>query len=212
MKTEQSTYSYTRVNAGTATRKRGHNRVKSIVRTAKDIFLNDGYDNLKLQNIAATEGISLGNLTYYFKTKEHLFRTMIDELLIQIGREIDKVLELYPDDPLLKFTKYIDVLIRDCKRYETRAFFYQIWSLSLHDEFVNDCRNDIYSSFTTITKDLCRDLNPGLDERILNQRVFIFCSMIEGLHVMIGNYRRLPGYMRGFEKEFHNQALSLITK
>ncbi|MBT7950197.1 MAG: TetR/AcrR family transcriptional regulator [Gammaproteobacteria bacterium] len=204
--------SHARINTGTATRQRGKSRVKSIILTAKNIFLREGYENLKLKNVAAEEGISLGNLTYYFKTKEHLYRTLIEDVLNQYNVDANRFKELYSDDPVLKFTKFIEMVLKDCKKQETRAFFYQLWSNSIHDEFIRDCRTAVYDDFLISLRDLARDINPKLDEKQFKQRTFIVISMIEGLHVMFGNYNRLPRYMQGFEKEFQEQALSVITK
>lgn len=52
---------------------------KEIVETAKKLFNELGYSSVSMRNIADDLGISVGNLTYYFKRKEAL----IEEVLVE---------------------------------------------------------------------------------------------------------------------------------
>lgn len=51
-----------------------------IIRVATKNFLENGYSNTSAKKICDELGISPGNLTFYFPTKEHLLATLVDLL------------------------------------------------------------------------------------------------------------------------------------
>ena len=65
-----------------------------IIKTAATMFLEVGYSKTSPQMIAKELGISTGNLTYHYPTKEHLLAVLV-EMLCEfqeklIGYEADK--------------------------------------------------------------------------------------------------------------------------
>jgi AcrR family transcriptional regulator len=52
---------------------------KEILSAAKKLFNEHGYNAVSVQDIAGALGISKGNLTYYFKKKEHIVEAIIAE-------------------------------------------------------------------------------------------------------------------------------------
>ena len=51
-----------------------------IIKTATSMFLEVGYSKTSPQMIAKELGISTGNLTYYYPTKEHLLEVLVEML------------------------------------------------------------------------------------------------------------------------------------
>ncbi len=51
-----------------------------ILKTAIQLFFEKGYSNVSPNAIAKTLGMSTGNLTYYYPTKEHLLAVLVDDL------------------------------------------------------------------------------------------------------------------------------------
>ena len=51
-----------------------------IIRLAAKLFIEEGYSNTTFSQIAKTLDLSTGNITFYFKTKEHLLAVLVDEL------------------------------------------------------------------------------------------------------------------------------------
>jgi len=52
-----------------------------LVETAKDLFLEKGFDGLKMQELADRAGMNKGLLHYYFKSKESLFKAIFNEAI-----------------------------------------------------------------------------------------------------------------------------------
>ena len=65
-----------------------------IVQTASEFFFTEGCSNTSPRMIAEKLGLSTGNITYYFKSKEHLLLTIVEELCNfqwnMLKAEIDK--------------------------------------------------------------------------------------------------------------------------
>ena len=195
-----------RTRDGTALRKRGTDRVKTILKAAEDIFLEGGYQNLTMRNIAQRANISLSNLTYYFKTKDDLFQTLIDGVTARYADQLVSIFKIYPDDPKERFNTYLSYLLRDCRRPKSRALFYHLWAVSTHDQFVLFMREHSYGLFFSQIRELCNALNSDISDEVLNQRSYLIMSLVEGMHVIYGNHRKMSESLGRIENEFLKQA------
>ena len=195
-----------RTRDGTALRKRGTDRVKTILKAAEDVFLEGGYQNLTMRSVARRANISLSNLTYYFKTKDDLFQTLMDDVIARYVNQLQKIFKKYPDDPKERFRASMLYLLKDCRRPKSRAFFYHFWAVSTHDRFISSMRERSYGLFFSLVRELCFALNPDISAEVLNQRSYLLLSLIEGMHVIYGNHRKMPESLSRIENEFLKQA------
>lgn len=62
---------------------------KRIIDAAKPLFNQEGYGAPSLYQLAQKMGMSRGNLTYYFKDKESLLKTIIEEMCHEYDRLMD---------------------------------------------------------------------------------------------------------------------------
>ena len=51
-----------------------------IIQVASEFFMSVGYSNTSPKMIAEELGLSTGNITYYFPTKEHLLAVVVEML------------------------------------------------------------------------------------------------------------------------------------
>ena len=64
---------------------------EKIIRTAKKVFIEKGYIETSMSEIAARVGINRSGLHYYFRTKEKMFHAVFGDIVSSI---IPKVLEI----------------------------------------------------------------------------------------------------------------------
>lgn len=64
---------------------------EKIIRTAKRVFIEKGYIETSMSEIAARVGINRSGLHYYFRTKEKMFQAVFGDIVSSI---IPKVLEI----------------------------------------------------------------------------------------------------------------------
>jgi len=57
---------------------RGRETVSRILEAALDILIHEGSQAMTLRRIAAACGLRIGNVTYYFTSKEDLLRAVLD--------------------------------------------------------------------------------------------------------------------------------------
>jgi TetR/AcrR family transcriptional regulator len=69
---------------------------EKILEAAKIVFMENGLDSTRMQDIAERAGISRTSLNYYFRTKENLFQVLLDQLFENIVPEIENIIEQSP--------------------------------------------------------------------------------------------------------------------
>lgn len=195
-----------RTRNGTALRKRGTDRVRAILEASEEIFLEGGYQNLTMRNIAQRADISLSNLTYYFKNKDDLFQTLMDSVTARYADQLESIFKKYPDNPKESFNALMSYLLKDCQRPKSRAFFYHFWAVSTHDQFVSSMRERSYRLFFSQIRELCFALNPDISDDVLIQRCYLIMSLVEGMHVIYGNHSKISESLDRIENEFLKQA------
>ena len=67
---------------------------EKILVIATKVFNERGYGAVNLKELAEVVGISRGNLTYYFKTKEDLLATIVKEMWDKIAKEKAKTMQV----------------------------------------------------------------------------------------------------------------------
>ncbi len=61
-----------------------------IIQLGAKLFIEEGFTNTSLTNIARILDLSTGNITFYFPTKEHLLAVLVDELFDFQNLHIEK--------------------------------------------------------------------------------------------------------------------------
>lgn len=96
-------------NAATQTRIQKENRTV-IRQAALDVFSSDGYRGATVDRIADRAGMSKANLLYYYRTKEEIYRTLIEDT-------VDEWLAPFADidpkgNPIDELRRYITMKLR----------------------------------------------------------------------------------------------------
>ena len=87
----------------------GNARLDAILAAAETVFARDGYQQARMEDIAATAELAKGTLYYYFKSKDEIFGRLLEresgKVLDEIRRRIPETLDLprgpRADRPLL---------------------------------------------------------------------------------------------------------------
>jgi AcrR family transcriptional regulator len=62
---------------------------QKIMKAAMDVFSRKGYAKANIREIARTAGISVGGVYLYFRNKEELYRSLINERMLDIGSKTE---------------------------------------------------------------------------------------------------------------------------
>ncbi len=81
-----------------------------IIQAASEIFAERGFAATKTIDIAARAGLPKANVYYYFKTKENLYRSVLESIVEPL---LQAATPFYDDsDPTIAFKSYIRAKIR----------------------------------------------------------------------------------------------------
>lgn len=165
---------------------RGKDVHEQILRAAFKVWVEQGSNALTLWRIAEECGMKAGNLGYYFASKNDLIRELMECITYtyeELTNEIRFNTRLGPEDQLKAF---VTLVLDDITSRETTCIFPDLWAAATHDEFFQDCLNDIYARSRSYLVSLVGTLNPALS--LAEQQVvalFMQASM-EGLTVFAG--------------------------
>ena len=76
---------------GRPTGERGRDTELHILDAAERVFAEVGYSGARLQIIADEAGVTKAMIHYYFKTKENLFRAVLDRILFELIKLVQEV-------------------------------------------------------------------------------------------------------------------------
>jgi len=62
-----------------------------ILKTAYDMFLNNNYEAVTINNIIKAAGITKGGIYHYYASKEELFKAVIDKFMIENRRVMPEI-------------------------------------------------------------------------------------------------------------------------
>lgn len=155
---------------GTTTRDR-------IVAAARSMLLERGYDGLVLRELAESLDIKLGNLQYYFKTREAL---ALHVLKLEGSRDADLVEEQrQTSEPIAAFRMVVRDMA-DRYRGDSGRLLLMITSLAQHHGSFLKLYHESYANFYPAFEALIHDLRPGLSADEIATRARIVNALVEG--------------------------------
>ncbi len=166
---------------------KGQSRVSSIITAAENILIEEGYHNFSLRKVAAAAGIKLGNLQYYFPTKDELVKTMLNQVIEVYLENFEMLRASAGENPKEQFRIILKHIINDLNSKKTTVFFPEIWSLSNHEEHVTQYMDAMYGRYRAILEEIITLINPSLStDQVKRVALFISASM-EGHTIFIGH-------------------------
>lgn len=162
---------------------KGETRRQAIIREARRLLLKDGYVSLSLRHIATNLGISVGNLQYYFPTKDSLVQASITE-------ETDRALGL-----LWEIT-WTPESMEDSVEKAVRALFGHFASdagqfyaisefLALHDPDYARLKSEAYEQILSYAGSLIGLIAPDLTSEKRSSLAHVFVALIDGASLQV---------------------------
>jgi AcrR family transcriptional regulator len=108
-----------------------------LLRVARDVFEEDGFDGASVSRIVSESSVSRGTFYLYFESKEDIFRTLAEDLLSQVV-ELQRPDETDPIETIRRSIASFVVYYRDHARL--MAVLEQV---ATHDESFRKLRRDM---------------------------------------------------------------------
>jgi len=198
--------------ARVATYEKGQARIEAILDAAADVLITRGYKKLTLRQIALRAGITVGNLTYYYATKEALLKDLLDNILQTYLDEIDRIAKVSDDSPEDRFVAVIEYLIEDLNTQRTTRFFPEIWALANHDDYADELMADMYEKERKALYDLIQAINPDLNRQQTSSLALFISSSIEGMTMFVGAGKKQEEALQSMKNIACKSFLQLIAQ
>ena len=164
--------------------RKGAERIADIVKAGAEILLDEGFSSLTKRRIANRLGISHGNVSYYFPTRESLWHAVIDYELKEYYQRHHADFKADPNDPQACFDEFVVHWIDEYNDRGVRIFFSHIIAFAEVNEAVAKIRDEAYEEFFDETLNRARALDLRVEDKILELRVLEVMVMLEGLHAV----------------------------
>ncbi len=162
-------------------------KIISILKAADDILIYGGYHNFSMRKVATKANISVGNLQYYFPSKESLLEALLDNVILDYLKTFEKILS--QNTATEQFIQIIEKVIKDLQTKRATIFFPELWSMANYEKHFGKCMDIMYDKYRSLLAIVIRDINPELSELQAKRLSLFFSSSLEG-HTMFIGYRK----------------------
>ena len=161
-----------------ASPRKGDQRKAEILSVARSLLVDEGYDRFVLREIAARAGMKLGNLQYYFSTRDALLEAVVRTELQSTFATIDANVSNGQDSEsqLREIGRsLIDEWSGTSGRvYATLAF------LAMHQESFQELHRDVYAQFYEHLMPVLQKLNPKANDIALLKPARLIAAVLDG--------------------------------
>jgi AcrR family transcriptional regulator len=173
---------------------KGRDVYEQILKSALDLLIDQGYRAVSMRRVAAASGVKLGNLTYYFPTKEDLVRELLNAVISSYEIEFDAIVHEEDTTAIHRLEEICVLILEDIGTKKTTRFFPELWALSNHDEFVLERIQELYARARHPMVQLISEINPALSAAQCETTALFMSASMEGMTIFAG-----------FEKPFADQ-------
>lgn len=165
------------------TARKGELRRAEILAVARQLLVEDGYDRFVLREIANRVDVRLGNLQYYYATRDDLLEAVVRAEFERNQAEIATISAGAgsPQTRLATITRHlIDVWAREGGRV------YVVMSLlALHQPRFRTLHHEIYAAFYAGLVPVLRELRPQAPRAALIDVARLITTLIDGALVQV---------------------------
>lgn len=175
-----------KVQARAGTYARGMETVEQILQAAFRIMVDEGYRALTLRRIAAACDMKVGNLTYYFPTKDLLVREMFDRVIGSYEEVFDAILHDETRSAEDRLASVIRLILEDIQTKKTTHFFPELWALGNYDPFIAGRVDMLYRRARIVLNQLIPLINPTLGDDDREVVALYVSASLEGMTMFAG--------------------------
>ena len=190
---------------------KGTERIRSILEEAKNTLVDEGFSGLSFRNVAKRAGITVGNVTYYFPTKDDLLVELAGYIFDRWEARFRRNLPSNLSSKMDVFLYSIRYMIEENKRVKSNRLLLEMWAMANHSTAVTRMLDAFYCKMRTWIEFMLADIAPNCSVQKRRLRAALITSQIEGLMVLIGPNRMTHKELKGLEDEAIQQIKRLAV-
>ncbi len=161
--------------------------VQHILDATLKVLMRDGYSALSLRRIGSECGLSVGNISYHFQSKQALLKGLLDALLGGYAERTQNMIrELEGEDRLAAATAIVNTLL-DVQSFQTTRLFPELWALANHDPEIEAWLQEFYRQARLPAVLRAERIRPDLIGEAAESVVLFISCMVEGSTIFAGN-------------------------
>lgn len=165
------------MNLAPRTRKGTRSRDR-ILETARRIIVDEGFDALAMRDLAKRCDMQLGNLQYYFATRDALAAAVISAEAAADIAAVEAAAAAH-EDPASALDAIVRSLLRRW-RGEAGLIFATLGFLCLHKQVFVALRQEIYAAFYDALAAAIREVDPAATAAMVKLRVRLITAVLDG--------------------------------
>jgi AcrR family transcriptional regulator len=190
---------------------KGSERVRIILEEGKNTLVDEGFSGLSFRNVAKRAGITVGNVTYYFPTKDDLLVELAGYIFDRWEDRFRRNLPSNLTDKMDIFLYSIRYMIEENKRVKSNRLLLEMWAMANHSTAVMRMLDAFYCKMRAWIEGMLADIAPNQSVRKRRLRAALITSQVEGLMVLIGPNRMIHKELEGLENEAIRQIQKLAV-
>lgn len=179
---------------------RGQEMFEKILWAALDVLIQDGGKAVTLRTVATRCGMKAGNLSYYFKTKEELWRSLLDAIMCSYEEASDRILQEANLSAEKRLERYVSFALDDIATKKATCIFPELWAMANHDPFVQERVDEMYQRARNIYRSLINEINPSLPLSEQEIVALFLTSTIEGSTIFVGYNKQWTSEMAAIKR------------
>lgn len=157
---------------------------EKILREARKLLVSQGAGGLVMREVAKGCDVKLGNLQYYFASREVLLEAIISR---EAQQDIDTIRGVFDSKktPQVKLRTIVDELLYRW-RGESAVIFSVLNLYSLHDDKFKALYTRIYSAHYMALEEAIAQASPGASKKEYAKRARLMSALIDGAAYQTG--------------------------
>ncbi len=191
---------------------KGNGRVIEILEQAKNIIVEDGFAGLTFRAIAERTGVTVGNIGYYYATKDDLMVDLAVYIFDKWELRLQRDMPASVDGGLDVFRYSIRYMIGQNKYPKTMFLLLEMWAMANRSRAVSRMMDTFYGRLRASIERMIEDINPAMSARTRALRAALITTQIEGLMILVGPGKPRHRDLRGIEDEAMAQIESMAMR
>ncbi len=190
---------------------KGSGRAQDILDSAKDVLVESGFSGLSYRAIAKRAGITIGNISYYYGSKDDLLVALAEYLFDRWELRFQRKVEASAMNPAGVLRYAVRYMIEENKREKSCSLLMDMWAMANHNPGVAAMTNAFYQRMQDHIGRMLLEVNPSLSEQQWRLRAGLITTQIEGLMVLLAPNRPRAAHLAGLEELAIAQIEQLAT-
>ena len=180
---------------------KGSSTATRILEEAKNILVEDGFLGLSFRAIAKRTGTTVGNIGYYYGTKDDLMVDLAEYIFDRWEFRLQRDMPPSMTDRREKFRYFIRYMIDQNKQRKTMFLLLEMWAMANRSLAVSKMMDTFYGRLRDSIDGMIADINPKMTANTRALRAALITTQIEGLMILVGPRKPKHRELDGIEDE-----------